>query len=240
MTAGPLEPLPPDFAATRAGLHRLAEEVVKVAREHATCEFSLIATPGGFGTPAFGPNQAQVRVDGGDLVVKVGDEERREAITSLRAAGELAAGLLPEGLDLDDEPLGVRPEAALALGRWYAFGEDVLERLRADARAGDEPSAVTLWPEHLDIAIEMGPEGEGRRANYGLSPGDEAHDEPYLYVGPWTARPSGELWKAQGFPGAELSYAELAGADDQLAAALDFCRRRKEALDAITEPERGA
>jgi hypothetical protein len=49
-----LQPLPVSFAETTLGLHRLAEQVVKLAREHVSGEFSLIATPGGFGTPVFG------------------------------------------------------------------------------------------------------------------------------------------------------------------------------------------
>jgi hypothetical protein len=228
-----LEPLPPDFVRSREGLHRLAEQVVKLAREHLTGEFSLVATPGGFGTPVFGPDNAQVRVEGGDLVVTVGGEERREPISSLRAAAKLAADLLPADLEVGDEPLDVDPAASQALGRWYGLGEQLLEQLRAEARPGDDPTQPTLWPEHFDIAIETGPERAGRRANYGLSPGDEEHEDPYLYVGPWTAKPEGELWNAKGFTGAELDYAKLQAADDPLQTALDFCRARKEALDSM-------
>ena len=98
-----------------------------------------------------------------------------------------------------------------------------------DAAAGDDPiPAPILWPEHFDIAIELG--AEGSRANYGVSPGDADHAEPYLYVGPWTAPPAGELWNAQGFPGAELTYSDLIAAAEPRAAALDFFRTRKEAL----------
>jgi hypothetical protein len=228
-----LQPLPASFAQTIQGLHRLAEQVVKLTREHVSGEFSLIATPDGFGTPTFGPQNAQVRVDGGELVVTIASEERREPITTLRAAAELAADLLPDDLELDAEPLSIDRESSSALGRWYGFGDLLLEALRAEAGADDEPTPPTLWPEHFDIAIEMGAEEAGKRANYGLSPGDEHHEEPYLYVGPWTAKPEGELWNGKGFTGAELDYSELIGADDQLAAALEFCRRRKEALDGL-------
>ena len=40
----------------------------------------------------------------------------------------------------------------------------------------------------------------------------------------------GELWNATGFPGAELTYAELLAAPDPRAAALEFFTTRKEAL----------
>src|SRR5437763_2700538 len=102
-----LKPLPDGFGHTREALHRLAEEVVKVAREHTTGDFSLIATPGGFGTPVFGPDDAQVRVDGAELIVKNGSDRKGAPITSLRAAAELCGDLVPAGLDLDDGDLGV-------------------------------------------------------------------------------------------------------------------------------------
>jgi hypothetical protein len=228
-----LEPLPVSFAETTVGLHRLAEQVLKLAREHVSGEFSLIATPGGFGTPVFGPDDAQLRVEGGDLVVVAGGEDRREPITTLSAAAELAADLLPDDLDLDAEPLSIDPESSNALGRWYGFGDQLLEALRDNAGPNETPTPPTLWPEHFDIAIEMGAEDAGKRANYGLSPGDEDHEEPYLYVGPWTAKPLGELWNGKGFNGAELDYSVLLGADDQLASALEFCRRCRQALDEL-------
>lgn len=228
-----LQPLPVSFAETTLGLHRLAEQVVKLAREHVSGEFSLIATPGGFGTPVFGPNDAQVRVEGGDLVVVAGGEERREPITTLRAAANLVAGLLPEDLELDAEALSIDAESSSALGRWYGFGDQLLDALCTEAGPADAPTPPALWPEHFDIAIEMGSEEAGKRANYGLSPGDEDHEEPYLYVGPWIAKPEGGLWNGKGFSGAELGYSELVGADDQFAAALDFCRRCKQALDEL-------
>ena len=112
------------------------------------------------------------------------------------------------------EPLDVDPEAAAALADWYALGDEVLRAL------GGEP---ILWPEHFDIAIVIG------EANYGFSPGDEAHAEPYAYVGPF-GPVEGGLWNATGFAGAELTYAELLAAPDPRAAALEFFTTRKEAL----------
>jgi hypothetical protein len=113
------------------------------------------------------------------------------------------------------EALGVDPEGAARLADWYALGDAILREL------GGEP---ILWPEHFDIAIELD------EVNYGFSPGDEHHPEPYAYVGPWKAPPPGELWNGTGFAGAELGYAELAAAEDPRAAALEFMTIRKEAL----------
>lgn len=206
MTAD-LSPLPDGFGATVAALHRVAEEVVAPARKPDN-EIALEATPGGFGTPPFEWEGAthRVRVEGTELVRETDGEQRREPL---------------EGVD---------PEAARVLAAWYEFGAEVLERLRGEAHVSEAPTEPILWPEHFDVAIEMGDEAAGARATYGFSPGDENHPEPYAYVAPWTSQPPGELWNAQGFGGAELGYADLLASEDVRKAALDFMRSRRDAL----------
>lgn len=206
MSPDALQPLPSSFAATRDELHRVAETVVSPARVAATGnEIALEATPGGFGTPRF-PDGGRVRVDGAELVVEDGDGVVRR------------------------EPLAVDPEAAGALAALYAFAWDVLSTLRAEAPADADASPVRLWPEHFDVAFEQGAEAGGRRAGYGVSPGDAEHAEPYVYVGPWAEPPAGAEWNAVGFTGAELRYADLLAAPDPRAAALGFLRERRAAL----------
>ena len=201
-----LEPLPATFADTRVALHRLAQEVISPARERVTGRIGLRATPGGFGTPPFGDGE-QVRVEGAELVRCAGGGEERETIEVIDEAG------------------------SRALGAWYAFGDSLLEELRAEAEPREQPSIVQLWPEHFDIAIEMGDEARGARANYGFSPGDDEHPEPYAYVGPWDAgRAAGPLWNASAFPGAELPYADLLAAPDARRAAIEFLRERRDFL----------
>jgi hypothetical protein len=201
-----LAALPPTFRDTRLALHALAQEVISPARERVTGRIGLRATPGGFGTPRFG-DDVRLRVDGTELVRSSAAGDTREPI---------------EGID---------EAASRALGAWYAFGDALLEELRAEAGPADTPSIVQLWPEHFDIAIDMGDEASGARANYGFSPGDESHDEPYVYVGPWAAeRAEGPLWNASGFPGAELPYRDLLTAPDQRRTALEFLRERRDLL----------
>jgi hypothetical protein len=197
------------FATTRESLHRVAEHVVSPARVHATGnEIALMVTPGGFGTPPF-PDGGGVRVDGAELVVRAADgTERRRRLTSLAAAAELAGVPAPEA------PLEVEPEQAARLAEFYAFAQRVLERLHAEA---DSPSAIHLWPEHFDLAFDAG------AVNYGASPGDAHHAEPYLYVGPWSA-PAGLGWNGVGFAGAELAWP----VDE--ATALAFFRERRDSL----------
>jgi hypothetical protein len=156
-----------------AALHEAAAELVAPARkpEH---EIALEATPGGFGTPFFVFDQARrrVRVEGDELIQECDESERRAPLRSLCVAGEAITELLPIDTRLDDQPLSVDVAASRALGAYFAFGAEVLGRLLADAAPDDEASPARLWPEHFDIAIELGSEAAGRRANYGLSPGE--------------------------------------------------------------------
>ncbi|HET7119947.1 MAG TPA: hypothetical protein VFI17_01705 [Solirubrobacterales bacterium] len=204
-----LQPPPERFSETVAELHRVAEEVVARERKPDN-EIALEATAGGFGTPVFEweGETRRVRVEGADLVRETDGRQEREA-------------------------LGVDPEAAAALAAWFEFGTAVLERLRGEANVNEAPTEPILWPEHFDVAIEMGREDQGRRATYGFSPGDENHPEPYAYVAPWTAQPPGELWNAHGFGGGELGYAELLAGAEPWRAALDFMRTRRDAIVAI-------
>lgn len=89
---------------------------------------------------------------------------------------------------------------------------------------------MQLWPEHFDLAVDLGSEAKHARAAYGLSPGDDNHPEPYLYVAPWVAPEPDELWQATGFSGAELPYTGLLGAPDQRETALAFFDARLRAL----------
>lgn len=201
-----LDPLPPAFGETRAILHAVARDAVSPARERVTGRIGLRATSGGFGTPRFGDGE-RVRVDGAELVRETRTGEEREPLARVDAA------------------------AARALAAWYAFGDSLLEQLRTEAVPEEAPSIVQLWPEHFDIAIELGAESHAARANYGFSPGDEDHPEPYVYVGPWVAeRARGPLWNARGFPGAELTYARLLDGPDQRHAALEFLREHRDFL----------
>ena len=201
-----LTPAPDSLVETRLALHELAEKVISPEREHANGKIALRWTMGGFGTPFFGDNR-QLRVEGDELV------------------DDSPAGATRRRIDVD-------ASASRFLGDWYGFTASVLEQLRAEAPALD-PSRVQLWPEHFDLATELGAEAAGQRAGYGGSPGDELHDEPYLYVVPWQPeRADGEGWNATAFRGAELGLSELLDADDQRATALAFFRERLGALTA--------
>jgi hypothetical protein len=200
-----LRAVPAGLVDARSELHRLAEQVISPARREATGKIGLRATPGGFGTPRFGDGQ-QLRVEGTELVVVGGDIERSRSAVA------------------------VDSEAAAFLADWLAFGASLLLELRAEGGPGADPSLIQLWPEHFDIAVELGSEAAGARATYGFSPGDDEHPEPYVYVSAWQALEPGPLWNATAFPGAELPYAVVQSTAQPRAVALAFLRERLQAL----------
>jgi hypothetical protein len=211
------------FAETRESLHALAEHILAAARYHATGRIGLQVVHGGLATPPFGDDRRTVGVEGTELVVRVSGQERRTPITTLRAAGEFA-DLEPgapsnvykpaTACDLDAR-LIVDADAARRLADWYAVGDAALRRLTLEI-ADDQPSDLTLWPEHLDVAIRAG------EVNYGASPGDTQVPEPYLYVGPTGLElaATGDSFWNQPF-GAAVTWKDVRSVED----AVEFFRQ---------------
>jgi hypothetical protein len=175
----------------------VATHVLAHRRHDVTGKFGLRATPGGVGTPAFGPpdDLEVVRICGTDLVHERGGTLGVRSIDGA-TLGELAAMV---GVDLASEfnvghdtpppgdidaPLAVDPDAADELAAWYALGWRALDVIAKSAR---EPAPAQLWPEHFDASslVSIGP-GPDDRCDVGVSPGDRFSNEPYLYLGPWT------------------------------------------------------
>ncbi len=238
MTISRLNPLDPQFRTTRHALHLVAIHILARGRAEATGRLGLRTTVGGFGTPAFGDDVQVLRVSGSTLIV----ERAGPAATSLELAeidgatlGQLAsiAGVdlgspLDAGSDApappdDHAPLTVDPVAAEQVAGWIAFVDQVLVGVLT-ARPRATPSAVQLWPEHFDLALDLavGSSAEAGRVNLGGSCGDEFHGEPYLYVGPWASERPGDpsYWNAPF--GAVLPYGELMASEDPTAAAIAF------------------
>ena len=231
-----LPELPGAFSETRNALHALAEHVLSAAYFQSTKHIGLRPTPRGFGTPVFGDHE-RVRVDGTALIHEQGGSERRTEITTLCAAAAFleiplgAPDVYTPSTALDpDVPLGIDHDAALALGDWYALAGALLSDLRAEHP--ELPSTESqIWPEHFDLACELGNDGAGTRANYGASPGDVSIPEPYLYVGPWEAgRRTGMLAR---YPfGGALTYAEMRAAGEAGAVGRQFF---DEAIELLTD-----
>jgi hypothetical protein len=235
-----LKPIPAALTETRESFHQLAFFVLAPARHRSNSKLGLRFTTGGFGTPFYGDDM-QVRVDGLDLVVQQGSRAERQPLTTIRRACQ-AVGIpyqtdwFPGFRDQltpgnPDDPLPLESEAAAAVTAWFGFATAVLEELRATAPLSQLPSRVQLWPEHFDLAIELGDSDARTRASFGASPGDEHHPAPYLYVSAW-----GEIdraisfWNDSHFNGASLAYDDLVKADDQRRVAFEFYREAQEAL----------
>lgn len=232
-----LLPEPPAaLTETRLAFTALAFNVLAPARQQANGKIGLRWTKGGFGTPFFGDDR-QLRVEGDQIVAQDRGHVTSWPITTIRAAAthvEVEPGP-PTGIDFHDPPaavpfderLHIDREAAAFLDSWFGFGTLSLERLRAVAGSPLD-TRVQLWPEHFDLAIELGDADRGSRASFGVSPGDAVTPIPYLYVAPWQPQ-QGDLWDAP-FGGAALSLDELPGSEEQLEAALAFFQRARDAL----------
>jgi hypothetical protein len=208
--------------------------VLAPARYRVTGRIGLRVAHGGFGTPPYdhGGITEAVHVVGTELRVARGDATVAHPLTTVgdaaRAVGiepGAPANVYPPTTPLDpDAPLGIESGEAHLLSAWFELGWSVLEELRQ--QAGDEaaPSALTLWPEHFDAAIELGNETLGQRGTYGVSPGDLEHPEPYLYVTHWADVPDDEYWNETTFAGASLPYAAALEATSAHGTMLDFFR----------------
>jgi hypothetical protein len=222
----------PALEVTRTELQRVAVHLLARRRLAATGRFGLRATPGGFGTPAFGaPDAPEVlRVDGTLLVHELGGDVRTWTLPgrSLLELAEAVGADLGTGLSVGEDtpplgdagaPLQIDPVAAERLGAWLDLGWRSLDRVAGGAEGA---VAVQLWPEHFDAgtSVAVGSDRDDR-ANLGASLGDDLHPEPYLYVGPWGPERPGDpaYWNAPF--GALVGMADVA----DLGAAVAFLQR---------------
>ncbi len=216
---------------SRDGLHQIAFFALGPARYHAVGRMGLQPYPGGFGTPEYEGKIA--RIDGDLLVLEESEVAATQAITTVREAAEFFGVEYQVDWFADfhdplepadpDEAVEVDPFVTRALGEWYRFGWSSLERLSSRATLEDDASGVQLWPEHLDAAAELGNSGEGRRASFGVSPGDDGHPDPYIYVAAWgDVDRSNPYWNDESFNGSSLSLDDLRSQPDPESAAVDF------------------
>jgi hypothetical protein len=206
------------LVATRVSLHTLAEHVMSPARYAVTGRIGLRVTPGGFGTPSFadGRGEQQVFEREGSIHVRRDGKERHQVITTIRAAAEFV-GIEP-GAPADVYPpvTPLIPDAPLTIDRsyerdiasWFQLANEALRQLQT-MEAGAEPSEIQLWPEHFDLAMTI------EKVNFGASPGDAEHPEPYLYVGPFERR-AGPFWNEP------FGASRARGHVTDVAAAVDF------------------
>lgn len=197
------------LVGTRQTLQRVATHILARRRHAVSGRFGLRATPGGIGTPAFGPPEALevVRTSGASLVHELGGEVRvvpihgstladLATLVGVDLSGDFSAGNDTPELGDPGAPLSLDAGAALELAGWYDLGWRALDETGLGAT---EPAPIQLWPEHFDASclLRVGP-GADDKCDVGVSPGDHHHEEPYLYVGPWVAERPGDpaFWNA--------------------------------------------
>ncbi|BBY66637.1 hypothetical protein [Mycolicibacterium helvum] len=210
--------VPAVVVATRRQLHGIAESFIAGPQYRATGTIRLAVRQDGFSATTLA-----IAVHGTTLVWPGG---------STVLAGPVSAVAQASGLDIGP-PAGVYESVA-------ALGPGIVLHLDADAAdaiyrslyaGGFAINAVlpeghpVLWPEHLDVAATAD------EVNYGVSAGDDFHELPYAYVGPWdfaTSPRTGPLWNA---PFGAVRDLDLTADVDTLAADVtDFFRRVQETL----------
>ncbi|QXC62542.1 hypothetical protein KSP35_07015 [Aquihabitans sp. G128] len=218
-------------------VHHVLVHVVSRARSQADGHIGLTPTPGGLGTPAFGPGPSIVRLTPTHLVVEGTEPTRTQPLAgaTLRSLAEAAGADLDRELDVggDTPPLGdvdaelvLDPGAIGRLAAWHALAWQVFDRVVAALPPDAEPARTQLWPEHLDsatnVVVGVDEAGQPRRVGLGASSGDGFHEAPYLYVGPWGPERPGDpaFWNAPF--GAVCGYDDLRTAASPLDAATAF------------------
>ncbi len=128
------------------------------------------------------------------------------------------AGLAPASgaampYELDPVDYGATAAAADAvsvLGAWFGAADAALNAVVTKfGHHAVNDVAVRCWPHHFDIAalfaLEEGDPETAQSIGVGLSPGDEAYAEPYIYCTPWPTPdtlpppPANMTWHSEGF-----------------------------------------
>ncbi|GAB3060869.1 hypothetical protein GCM10027053_23850 [Intrasporangium mesophilum] len=187
------------YTATKRSLHGLAELVLAGPRCRQGGSIELRVQAQGFRTR----DEPMISMSGSalvtaDLTVDVDGLTFAEAAARLGLEASRLDDIYPDGPKVSpDEAICLDSESVRQVERALALGDRAL-------RSFHEGADPILWPEHFDVAVELGD------ATYGVSPGDRYDAQPYAYVsrsGPFT----GEFWNAP-FGAARL-LAELDGVD---------------------------
>jgi hypothetical protein len=181
------------LVATRIALHDVARFVLAADLEGTTDLVTLRAADGGFAQPErlLDGLQRRIRIDGTALVVQHGENEEWEPLTTLGAAAQHASVALSTDAPDADKALEIDATHAELLADFFALTDAALAEFRR-RHADERPTIAQLFPHHFDLAITM------QEVNFGGSPGDADHDQPYLYVGPWSISPHSEWNEAWG------------------------------------------
>lgn len=143
-------------------------------------------------------------------------------VTRLRDYPMPAHPVLEQGVAFE---LGGHGPALRELAIWFASLAGLLSRLGLTWQGRGQFGSVAearVWPHHFDLGglltvAEEYTDGGVEQIGFGLSPGDEHYDEPYLYVTPYpqpelppvSGLEAGGFWKLDGFVGAILTGSRI-------------------------------
>lgn len=224
---------------TRDELHRIATHVLARGQRPSTGRIGLRASPGGFSTIPFGDDRTRLRVSAVTLIRESTTAPTRAIRIDGRSLAELAdfadidlttefsAGDDTPPLRDPDAPIAIDAASARGIGAWFDLAARALDEVIGEAAPWTRPSVPQLWPEHFDIALDLGYDAAApaeRRVNLGGSVGDHHDAEPYLYIGPWSPDRPGDaaFWNAPF--GATLGRGQIIASVDPLATAVEFLR----------------
>ncbi|WP_036337849.1 hypothetical protein [Mycolicibacterium aromaticivorans] len=206
--------------ATRRQLHGVAESFLAGPQYRATGTIRLAVRPDGFTATTLA-----IAVHGTTLAWPDGSIPLAGPVRDLAAATGLDVGPPPATVYHSvaelrpDTVLDIDTDAADAIYRSLYAGGFAINAVLPEAHP-------VLWPEHLDVAATV------EEVNYGVSAGDDFHELPYAYVGPWdftTAPRTGPLWNA---PFGAVRALDLDADVDNLATDItDFFQRGITAVD---------
>lgn len=206
-----------ELVAGRASLHAVAERILAADLYARTGYVGLRPTVDGFGQPEVltGGERRRARIVRNTLVVQHDVSETRHELTTL---GDLAAAVGIElGGDLPYEPssdaapstpVAISETAAKAFAVTLAFSASALERVRRAAWESN-PSIYQLWPEHFDLAVQIGSVMIGASLGDALSV--DGRRTPYLYVSPEEVPAPDGYWNEP--YGAAIGFDELRSDD---------------------------
>lgn len=191
------------YTRTRRSLHGLAELVLAGPRYRQGGSIRLRVQPLGFRTrdePFVAMRGPLLVAD--DNAVDVDGLTFAQAAASIGLEASRLDDVYSDGPGVNpDDVIRVDPESVRQLAHALTVGD---QALRLFQRSADP----ILWPEHFDVAIEIG------ESTYGVSPGDRYVGGPYAYVSR-PEPPKGEFWD-QPF-GAARRLAELDGVEGVVA-----------------------
>lgn len=148
-------------------------------------------------------------------------------VTRLRDYPMPAHPVLEQGVAFE---VGAHGPALEELASWFAALAGLFSRLGLTWQGRGQFRSVAdarVWPHHFDLGglltVAEGYTDCGvEQIGFGLSPGDEHYDEPYLYVTPYpqaelppvSGLEAGGFWKLDGFVGAILAGSRIVAAAD--------------------------